>query len=710
VPKAFNFAVTPFDALDAAQRQRVRDAVDIDYVPEGRVMLQPGEAPSHLLVLIKGHVQQWDGEELLATCGPGECFDGRALVAGRCGSRFVAAEEVLAYRLPRETVMALIADNDTFGALLFADLSHKLSALTAAQDQHELQNLTLSRVDQAALRPALVVDAATDIVSVARLLQAHKAKCVLVAGLGVGPGSAAAAASVASTAVAPGASGVPGVSGVSGVTGEPGALGMPAGDALQDLGIFTATGLQRAILSGRELARLPVGELASRPLVTVRGSDVLVDAQATMIRHRVQRVVVLADGAAPGATTARAQDGPGAGTGAGAAAAAAADPAAIPVGPGALPPLLARPAIAGILEQLDLLSFLSNHSVLITRQILEAASLDDLAVAAQQIERVIGLLHRGGTRVAHIARLVQELNAALMQRTWALLAPPALQQVSCLFVMGSEGRGEQLLRTDQDNGLVLHDDWREASGADEAGLAAACEAFSQALERFGWPPCPGGIMVRNADWRMSVSAWSARARGWLLEPSADALMALAIFVDAQPVAGDARLLATVREAVATLAADSDVRVARFAAAALQFDAADTSTGSAWWQRLFTLDGGAQDTLDLKKAGIFPLVHGVRALALAQRIEATGTVARLDALVAAGALGAAMATDLRDSLHFFMGLKLKTGLAARQQGRPAGSGLHWDRLSSLDRDLLKDTLGVVRQFKGLLRQRFRLDTL
>ncbi len=663
VPKAFNFAVTPFDALDAAQRQRVRDAVDIDYVPEGRVMLQPGEAPSHLLVLIKGHVQQWDGEELLATCGPGECFDGRALVAGRCGSRFVAAEEVLAYRLPRETVMALIADNDTFGALLFADLSHKLSALAAAQDQHELQNLTLSRVDQAALRPALVVDAATDIVSVARLLQAHKAKCVLVCGL-------------APLAVAPGAAGA------------------PASDGLQDLGIFTATGLQRAILSGRELSRLPVGELASRPLVTVRGGDVLVDAQVTMIRHRVQRVVVLADGGADAVT-----------------AAAAGDPAAAASAPpGGRPVLQPRPAIAGILEQLDLLSFLSNHSVLITRQILEAASLDDLAVAAQQIERVIGLLHRGGTRVAHIARLVQELNAALMQRTWALLAPPALQQVSCLFVMGSEGRGEQLLRTDQDNGLVLRDDWREAGGIDEAVLAAACEAFSQALERFGWPPCPGGIMVRNADWRMTVSAWSARARGWLLEPSADALMALAIFVDAQPVAGDARLLATVREAVATLAADSDVRVARFAAAALQFDAADTSTGSAWWQRLFTLDGGAQDTLDLKKAGIFPLVHGVRALALAQRIEATGTVARLDALVAAGALGAAMATDLRDSLHFFMGLRLKTGLAARQQGRPAGGGLQWDRLSSLDRDLLKDTLGVVRQFKGLLRQRFRLDSL
>ena len=113
--------------------------------------------------------------------------------------------------------------------------------------------------------------------------------------------------------------------------------------------------------------------------------------------------------------------------------------------------------IVGFLEQLDLLSFLSNHSYLITRRILEADDIDELAQAAEQITGLIELLHRGGTKVSLIARLVQELNSKLFERAWQLIAPPDLVANSCLFVMGSEGRGEQLLKTDQDNGLVLRD-------------------------------------------------------------------------------------------------------------------------------------------------------------------------------------------------------------------------------------------------------------
>ena len=145
MPNAFNFAVSPFDCLTDAQQRLVRDSVDIDYVTEGTVLLAAGEAPSHLFVLIKGFVQQWDGSELVATCGPDDCFDGRALVAGKASHRFVADEEVLAYRLAKATVMELISANATFGALLFADLSKKLSALAQRQGDRELRALTMAR-------------------------------------------------------------------------------------------------------------------------------------------------------------------------------------------------------------------------------------------------------------------------------------------------------------------------------------------------------------------------------------------------------------------------------------------------------------------------------------------------------------------------------------------------------------------------------------
>lgn len=612
VPHAFNFSVSPFDCLSAEQRRRVRDSVDIEFVPADRVMLAPGEAPDHLVVLIQGHVRQWEGDELVATYGPDDCFDGRALVTGVASHRFVAADEVLAYHLPRETVNALITENATFAALLFADLSKKLAALSAHHRQHELQSLTMARVDQAVLRVPHYVDAGLDIVSVVRLFTAQRITHVLVRGVGA---------------------------------------------AGEGLGIFTTAGLQRAILNGRPLDQLPVGELASHPLVGVAPDAPLFEALATMIRHRVQRVVVQA-----------------------------AEPDA---------------PIVGVLEQVDLLGFLSNHSTLVTRQILEAQDLAALKEPAAQITQVIALLQRGGTRVGLIARLVQELNALLFERAWQLIAPPELVAHSCLFVMGSEGRGEQLLKTDQDNGLVLRDGYEPP-----ADLDALCARFSLALSDFGYPECPGRIMLSNPEWRHGAAAFGERVRRWLLMPSADSLMALAIFLDAHAVAGDASLLADVRGEVFKLVTDNDALLARFAAAINAFDGAG---GGGWWQRLFSLEDG-KDLLDLKKAGSFPLVHGVRSLALAHGVQATGTVARIEALVAAGALEAGLATDLVDSLQFFMGLKLKLGLAAIEAGQAPGGGIAVDRLSSLDRDLLKDTLAVVKRFKQLLRQRFHLDAL
>ena len=618
MPNAFNFAVSPFDCLDAEQRQLVRDHVDIDVVRAGQAMLSPGEAPGHLFVLVKGHVQQWDGDELLATYGPDDCFDGRALVAGRASHRFVAAEEVLAYRLAKAAVGELIAANATFGALLFADLSRKLGALSERAGQHEMHALGLVRVDQAVLRPAHTVDAATDIVSVAKVFSAQRITSVLVRDTAATPAR---------------------------------------------LGLFTTAGLQRAILQGTPLDRLPVGTLASYPLVTVPPQAHLFDALALMIRHRVQRLVVV--------------DGPA---------------GAAPAPDGS--------TVRGLLEQLDLLSFLSNHSYLVTRQILDATDLDGLAAAAAQITALIAQLHRSGTRVGGIARLVQALNAKLFERAWQLIAPPELVANSCLFVMGSEGRGEQLLKTDQDNGLILRDGYTPP-----ADLAGLCERFSQALARFGYPECPGRIMLSNPEWRHPATAFGQRVRRWLLMPSAESLMALAIFLDAHAVCGDVALLAQVRGELFALAADSDALLARFAAA---IDAFESEGGSAWWLRLFGSDAG-RGTLDLKKAGTFPLVHGVRALALAEGLACTGTVERIEALVAAQRLPAELGSELIESLHFFMRLKLDAGLAALETGRPGG-GIDVARLGTLDRDLLKDTLGVVKRFKALLRQRFHLDAL
>ena len=605
MPNAFNFSASPFDSLTQHEQRLVRDHVDVVYFRADEVVLDVGAVPAHLFVVIKGYVNQLDADELTATYGPDDCFDGRGLVAGKASSRFVAAEEVVAYALARQTVQELIAANATFGALLFSDLGAKLSAAGQRQSGNELQALNMARVDQAFVRPAHVVDAGTDVVSVVRLFQQERTTNVLV---------------------------------------QDGRQQPPR------LGIFTTNALQRAILSGRPLDQIPVGELSNYSLITVRPGDQVGDALAIMLRHHIHRVVV-ADGE----------------------------------------------RIHGVLEALDVFSFLSNHSMLITLRINDAENIDELAEAAAQLTGMIGRQFRSGTRVGLIARMVQDLNARLFDRAWQLIAPAELVHNSCLFVMGSEGRGEQLLKTDQDNGLVLRDGY-----APPADLPGICERFSDALARFGYPPCPGGIMVSNPAWRMSAADFAQTARRWLAMPEADSLMNLAIFMDAHAVSGDARLLDAVKASLMQMATDSDALLARFASA---IDAFGGSVG--WWNRLL---GDAGERLNLKKEGIFPLVHGVRSLALAGRLDATGTVERIEALVQRGDLSADMGRELTESLHFFMSLKLKAGLAELDRQQPVSGAVDAKALSSFERDLLKDTLGVVKRFKAQLHHRFKMNAL
>jgi len=361
MPNAFNFSASPFDCLNTQEQKLVRDSVDIAYFKEGEVVLDIGSTPTHLFIPIKGFVQQLENGEEVAIYGPDDCFDGRGLMAGKVSSQFIASEEVVAYQLAKATVNELISSNTTFSALLFADLSKKLNALAERRNQYEINSLSLALVSQAFLRKANTVDASTDLMSVVKIFNDQRTTHVLVRNA------------------------------------------LPES---KDLGIFTTTNLQRAILAQLPLESTPVGPLSNYKLITVQANVRLYEALAVMIKHSVNRVVVMN-----------------------------------------------QSEVVGILEQVDLLSFIANGSSLVVQKILQSKTLEDLKIPAEQITKLISLLHRNGSKVEMIARLVQELNTKLFEKAWSLIASPDLLANSCLFVMGSEGRGEQILKTDQDNGL-----------------------------------------------------------------------------------------------------------------------------------------------------------------------------------------------------------------------------------------------------------------
>ena len=416
------------------------------------------------------------------------------------------------------------------------------------------------------------------------------------------------------------------------------------------LGIFTTTDLRDALLRAEPPAALAVRELARFDLIEVAPDAEVFAALWLMLHHRVHRLLV--------------RDGSG---------------------------------VHGILGQLDLLDFIAHHSHIVALQIDAASSVEHLQAAARRIDTTVQLLHEGGVRVERIARLVGELNARLFAKLWSLLAPPELVANSCLIVMGSEGRGEQILKTDQDNALLLRDGYRHPD------LGALAARFNAALADLGYPPCPGDIMLTNPLWRQPLAAFRETINDWCHGPDPEGVMHLAIFLDAVAVAGDETLLREARDHLDRALAGGDAFLARFAAAAAQI-----GENGSWWSRL----GQRRDEtpLDLKKSGTFPIVHGLRALALRHRVRAVSTAERLRELGARGLLDAGLARDLLDALHCLMGLKLANQLRQRVAGEVPDNLVRPASLGTLERDALRDALAIVKRLRTLLVLEFRLDQL
>ena len=332
-------------------------------------------------------------------------------------------------------------------------------------------------------------------------------------------------------------------------------------------------------------------------------------------------------------------------------------------------------------------------------QIDAAQTLAELQPAARQIDTLIVESRAAGVPIERIAATVSGLNARLFARAWSLLAPPEWVANTCLVVMGSEGRGEQLLKTDQDNALLLRD------GFEPAGIDVIAERFIAALIDFGYPRCPGNIMLSNPLWRQPVAGFKATLRSWMFDGDADGAMHLAIFLDAAPVAGDATLVQDALHFIDAYLVDNDAFFARFAAAADQFDA-----GHSWWARIAAFGAADNAPLDLKKLGTFPIVHGVRALALQHHVHERASDARLRVLAERGHLSAPLAHDLTVALNVLMALKLDHQLRRRDAFELIDNLVRPAELAATERDTLKEALAVVRHFRQHLRLHYRLDAL
>ena len=304
----------------------------------------------------------------------------RALVHGRSGHGFTAGVETLLYMLPKSVALSLIRKNPRFASFFYLEISKKLDALIADDDEKRTGSLMRSRIKDVFLQPAVFIDADDTIETAGHRMQEVNSNALFVRD----------------------------------------------GDRV---GIITGMNLSKEVVLRRKPISSPVRASTHFDLVSLQLDDFVYSALLAMTKHNKRRVAV--------------HDGL---------------------------------QYVGILENIDLLSFIGGSAQLIAGRIALAGNIEELCASAKEIDVQVRMLRRQGLKVEVIAEIVSDLNRRLMAKLFDVTAPEPIRTAACLIVMGSEGRTEQTLRTDQDNGLIL------ANAVDPAVLDRFRAELTRALE------------------------------------------------------------------------------------------------------------------------------------------------------------------------------------------------------------------------------------
>jgi CBS domain-containing protein len=270
----------------------------------------------------------------------------------------------------------------------------------------------------------------------------------------------------------------------------------------------------------------------------------------------------------------------------------------------------------------------------------------------------------------------------------------------CILVLGSEGRQEQSLKTDQDNALIYRDLPIIDFDAKEY-FKRFSEEYIKVLLKVGFPPCPGNVMLSNPEWRGSEKEWEKRVSSWVDTPVPENVLNSAIFFDFRSVFGDKTLADGLEEYVHKKIKGKSLFMGYFVSEGLKFKPPLTFFKGFVVER----SGEHKGELDLKKGGIFPITHGVRCLSLFNGILERNTYDRIRVLMERGILEKNFGRDLLEAYRFLNMLRFREQADNIIKGKEPDNYINPEKLSKQERGLLKDAFRVVENFQEFLRHSF-----
>jgi CBS domain-containing protein len=425
-------------------------------------------------------------------------------------------------------------------------------------------------------------------------------------------------------------------------------------------GIITDKDLRSKIATGLFPIDVTADKVMTSPVITVPENISVAEAQMMMLKHDVGHLCVTIDGTD-------------------------------------------KTPVKGIISEHDVVAAQANTPGVLLKQTRRATRSKELKYVREKLTDLIQNSVDKNIPITHISNIAAEINIAITRRAIEIAVerigtPPPVRFV--WMSIGSQGRKEQLLLTDQNNALVFEDVEAEHYDAVKTYFMELAERVTYTLNKMGYEYSRDGLVASNEHWCKSVSDWIKQYNTWINTPEEKSVGISTAFFDFDFIYGVPAIEDVLTESIAR----SSNRNKKFFA----YLAADTLKNPPplgfFRQFLVENDGEHKDSFDIKSRALEPLIDGARLLALSQNLlEVTNTYQRFKRLAELEPQNTELYDECAEAFNTLMRFRTEVGLVNNSNGRY----LNLNELSKSDKLKLKNCFQPINDLQDLIKNRFSL---
>lgn len=431
------------------------------------------------------------------------------------------------------------------------------------------------------------------------------------------------------------------------------------------LGITTDRDFRQKVVTGMVAPTQPISTIMSSPVITIAPDLSVAEVQIAMLKNRVHHLCITEDGTV-------------------------------------------NTKITGIISEHDLLVVQANNPAVLIREIKKATSGAFLHKIRDKAEVLLQKYLEQEVAIKFISEIISEINDALIARAIQIaendLEVAGYQKPTasfCWLALGSEGRKEQLLRTDQDNALVFDNVTEDIYDETKNYFLALAENTTLILHECGFEYCPADMMASNPNWCMSLEKWEHQFSKWMNQPGTKEVMMTTIFFDYRPIYGNFKLAEEMTQHIFEGIDQQEIYLSHLANNALQ----NPPPLSFFRNFIVEKNGEYKDHFDLKARAMMPLADAARVLILNAKVgQINNTFERFEKLAELEKNNHELFEQAAEAYEILMRFRATQGL----QNGDSGRFVNPSELNKMQRLMLRNSFQSIHEVQSLLKVRFRLN--